>query len=679
MNSSGGAAAARLVAGRYLLLSKLGQGGMGTVWLADDQLITRRVAVKELRAPQALPAAERDVFARRAVQEARSAGRIRHPGAVTLFDVIPATAGEDAVYLIMEYIEGPTLSQLIRSQGRLPDAVVAGYGIQLLDVLAAAHALGVVHRDIKPANIMITADGQVKLTDFGIAHILGDARITASGVMGTQAYMAPELFDAELITPAADLWALGATLYAATSGHGPFNRDNTAATLRAILVEDIPVPRCSPALAAAIAGLLQRDTARRATSEAASAWLSQVTGSQATGGQPAGIQPVPGPPPAGEHAPATRAPGRAAILAPSPGPAPARARARVHRPRLIIGLAATAVAIAGGTVAGVLVTLSSAAPANQDAGTTISVPGNGDVDQIAFSPDDTLLAVADTRGPGTLWDASDGAKAATLPSYPGTNTPDPSDSFVAFSPASETAAFPDSSFGVELWDVASHRSVANLDSTGMVVDDVAFSPDGKTLAVGSARSVQLWDVGSRSVLTTLTSTGLHLCVAFSPSGKILAVGESDTGIVDVYDISSRTMIATLSSPFPAANATYGWGAPWFAFSPDGRTLAVGGPNVATPGSSDGVRLWSVSSRTWGATLADPGSQGVGGIAFSPDGKTLAVPDGNDSVYLWDVATGKAGTKSTGVGNLVAAFSPDGKTLAAGGDGKVSVWNVSGHD
>jgi len=536
-------------------------------------------------------------------------------------------------------------------------------------VLAAAHALGVVHRDVKPANIMITADGQVKLTDFGIAHILGDARITTSGVMGTQAYMAPELFDAELITPAADLWALGATLYAATSGHGPFSRDNTAATLRAILVEDIPVPRCSPALAAAIAGLLQRDPARRATSEAARAWLSQATGKPVIG-DPA----VPGPPPAREQAPAServRAPGHPVILPPPPGPAPPRARAR--RPRLIIGLAAAAVAIAAGTTAVLLITLPSAA-----AVTTISVPGNGDVDQIAFSPDGTLLAADDTRGPGTLWDASDGAKVATLPSYPGTSTPDPSDSFVAFSPASDTAAFPDSNFGVTLWNVATRSSVASLDSAGVVADDVAFSPDGKTVAVGSARSVQLWDVGSSSAPTTLTSTGFHLSVAFSPSGTILAVGESDTGIVDVYDISSRTVIATLSSPFPAADATYGWGAPWFAFSPDGQTLAVAGPNLATSGSSDGVRLWNVASRTWGATLTDPGSHGVGGIAFSPDGKTLAVPDGNDTVYLWDTATDKATTKSTGVGNLVAAFSPDGKTLAAGGDGKVSVWNVSGN-
>ena len=131
------------------------------------------------------------------------------PARSRCFDVLPPASDDSTVYLLMELIEGPTLGQLIQSQGPLPDAVVAGDGLQLLDVLAAAHALGVVHRDIKPANIMIAPDGRVKLADFGVAHVLGDARLTRSGVRSTSAYMAPELFDAAPITPAADLWSLG--------------------------------------------------------------------------------------------------------------------------------------------------------------------------------------------------------------------------------------------------------------------------------------------------------------------------------------------------------------------------------------------------------------------------------------------------------------------------------------
>ena len=255
----------RLIEGRFQLLRELGRGGMGVVWLADDLQLYRRVAVKELRPPPGLSPDDRDVHARRALREARSAARIQHPNAVTLYHSVPATAADDAVYLIMELVDGSTLAQLIRANGPLPESTVAAWGIQLLDVLQAAHDLGIVHRDIKPANIMITAANQVKLTDFGIAHTVGDPRLTHTGTMGTQAYMAPELFNAKPITPAADLWSLGATLYHAAHGHGPFDRETTEAILRAILIDDIPAPHCTPGLSQAISALLRRDPAQRAT------------------------------------------------------------------------------------------------------------------------------------------------------------------------------------------------------------------------------------------------------------------------------------------------------------------------------------------------------------------------------------------------------------------------------
>jgi eukaryotic-like serine/threonine-protein kinase len=140
-------AGARVVAGRYRLLGELGRGGMGVVWQAEDQLVSRQVAVKELRPPPGLPDDEREVHARRALAEARSVARVRHPGAVTLFDVLPATADDGAVYLIMELISGPALDEVIRRDGPLPDATVAAYGRQLLAVLEVAHNLGSVHRD----------------------------------------------------------------------------------------------------------------------------------------------------------------------------------------------------------------------------------------------------------------------------------------------------------------------------------------------------------------------------------------------------------------------------------------------------------------------------------------------------------------------------------------------------
>src|ERR1700760_2636688 len=128
----------RVIAGRYRLLRPLGRGGMGAVWLAEDQLAGRQVAVKELRPPAGVSPQEEDVFRRRALAEARSAARLTHPNAVTLHDIIPASPDDDAVYLIMEYVDGATLAQLIADGGPLPEQQVAGIAQQLLSILEAA-------------------------------------------------------------------------------------------------------------------------------------------------------------------------------------------------------------------------------------------------------------------------------------------------------------------------------------------------------------------------------------------------------------------------------------------------------------------------------------------------------------------------------------------------------------
>jgi len=297
------------VAGRYRLLRKIGRGGMGTVWLAEDGLLRRWVAVKELRPPHELAGANLQSQQVRALREARSAAGIKHPNAVTLYEVLPATPEDQAVYLIMELVEGHTLDEMIAREGPLPAARVAGYGLQLLDVLEAAHALGIVHRDVKPGNIMIDHNGQVKLTDFGIAHIVGEPRLTTVGVIiGTQAYMAPELFDFAPITPAADLWSLGATLYHAAEGYSLFDRESTGTTLRAILLDDLPVPRCEPTLGTAITGLLRRDPRDRAAIGQTRSRLRQVAGRQPVSRQP--TDPVREPRPGQPRRPRSRDPGR---------------------------------------------------------------------------------------------------------------------------------------------------------------------------------------------------------------------------------------------------------------------------------------------------------------------------------------------------------------------------------
>jgi len=297
------AAPERLVARQYRLLRELGRGGTGVVWLADDELLTRQVAVKELRPPPGLT--DRDVARlwERAVREARNAARIRHPNAVTMYNVIPPSSADDAAYLIMEFVDGPTLADLIERHGPLPAPWVEAIGLQLLDVLGTAHAFGIVHRDVKPGNILLTQDGQAKLTDFGIAHFIGDLRLTTDGVVGTRAYLAPELQRPGPITPAADLWSLGATLFHAAEGRSPFERKSAFATAYAILFDSLPTPRCAPGVAAAISIMLRRDPAERATIEQARALLLGH-------GRPK--LPVPGPSPALVPGP------RPAVSGPSP-------------------------------------------------------------------------------------------------------------------------------------------------------------------------------------------------------------------------------------------------------------------------------------------------------------------------------------------------------------------------
>jgi hypothetical protein len=270
---------------------------MGAVWLGEDVLAGRKVAVKELRAPDGVNEDERDVFRKRALQEARSAARLAHPNAVILHDIVPPTAADDAVYLIMEYVDGATLAQIVEREGRLSEPRVAAIALQLLSILEASHALGIVHRDIKPSNIMVTADGQVKLADFGIAHTVGGTRLTGSGVIGTPAYMAPEQLQGLAITPAVDLWALGVTLYDAVEGRNPFDRENTAATFHAILMAELPAPTCAPPLATVIAGMLIRDPERRITIAQARQLLAGATvwsGVSAAGRSAAAHGSVPG-------------------------------------------------------------------------------------------------------------------------------------------------------------------------------------------------------------------------------------------------------------------------------------------------------------------------------------------------------------------------------------------------
>ncbi|NUT47101.1 MAG: protein kinase, partial [Saccharothrix sp.] len=247
--------------GRYRLIRELGRGGMGAVWLGQDTMLGRDVAIKELMVPGGVPADERAVYQERVLREARIASRLADPAVVTVYDLIKEA---DQTYIVMELIKAPTLAELVERDGPLAPRAAATLAGQLLSALEAAHESGVVHRDVKPGNVMVPAKGTAKLTDFGIAQSLDDPRLTATGsLIGSPAYMSPERLSGEQASPAWDLWALGATLFFATEGYGPFDRDTTSATLLAVMTER-PRPRLSPGpLAELIVGLLEPDPHRR--------------------------------------------------------------------------------------------------------------------------------------------------------------------------------------------------------------------------------------------------------------------------------------------------------------------------------------------------------------------------------------------------------------------------------
>jgi hypothetical protein len=259
----------RVIAGRYRLGRMLGRGGMGAVWQAEDTLLGREVALKEVSGP-GRPA---DPQVRRTLREAQAAARLRHPSIVTVYDVV---TDDGAPWIVMELVEGRSLAETIAEQGLLTEWRAAEIGLHVLDALRAAHREGIAHRDVKPANILLE-EGRVVLTDFGIAAIDDATALTATGQMvGSPAYLAPERINGQPATAAADLWSLGVTLYTAVTGRSPFQREDTQATLAAILHHRPETPAHAGRLWPVIKGLLDKDPIRRLGAEQARELLANV-------------------------------------------------------------------------------------------------------------------------------------------------------------------------------------------------------------------------------------------------------------------------------------------------------------------------------------------------------------------------------------------------------------------
>ncbi len=264
----------RRVQDRYELQQALGRGGMGVVWLAEDAVLQRKVAVKEMEFPPGVPVEEIDSLKARVMREARAAGRLNHPNVTTIFDVITDDSG---TWIVMEYVDAPTLTEIVSREGPLSVERTVGVGLALLGALEAAHAAGIVHRDVKPGNVMVKDNGNVKLADFGVAAIQGDPKITVTGlIIGSPSFMAPEQAKEGVSGPASDMWGLGATLYYAVEGRPPFDRGAAIPTLTAVIYEAPDPMERAGELGAIIERLLEKDPERRPTAGELRTLLDEV-------------------------------------------------------------------------------------------------------------------------------------------------------------------------------------------------------------------------------------------------------------------------------------------------------------------------------------------------------------------------------------------------------------------
>lgn len=249
--------------GRYELLEELGRGAMGVVYKARDPEIDRLVAIKVMAPAEGLDAAQAQQRRERFQREARAAGRLGHPNIVRVYDV---SEDRGRAFLVMEFIEGQSLHRILRTRGPLPVDEVVTIGEQVASALDEAHRSGIVHRDVKPANILLTQSGVVKVTDFGIARIVG-GDITQTGLaLGSPSYMSPEQVAGQKVDGRSDIFSLGAALYELLSGEKAFPGETISTIVYRIVHEDpIPLRRLNPAFPAALDVCLKKALAKDPT------------------------------------------------------------------------------------------------------------------------------------------------------------------------------------------------------------------------------------------------------------------------------------------------------------------------------------------------------------------------------------------------------------------------------
>jgi WD40 repeat protein len=670
--------------GDYEIERELARGGMGVVFLARQISLNRRVALKMILAGQLAD----DTDVKRFYTEAEAAANLDHPGIVPIYEV---GQHDGQHYFSMGFVDGQSLAQRLAA-GPLPPREAAELMARVADAIEYAHSRGVIHRDLKPGNILLDRDGHPRVTDFGLAKkVEGDSALTASGqIMGTPNYMPPEQAGGNRgeVGPAADVYALGATLYALVTGRPPFQAATAMDTVLQVIGEEpVPPRRLNAAIPRDLETIalkcLEKEPAKRYESTAALA--SDLR--RFLNGEPIAARPV-GP---AERAwrwcrrnPAVAGLAAAVVVALVLGTAVAsafgiRATRNATRARANLFLANQETARANDEARRAA---EEARRADREADLAREAKRLSDrrryVAEINLAQQAwreanlievrRLLDAQRPQSPGDAdprgfeWHYLDGLRQSDLRTFRVSGQRYMS---ARFSPDGRALALGGADGTVRVADIATgeHRFV--LGKHAGLVDAVAYSRDGRTLAsAGHDKFVKLWDAASGKEIRTMAGHTFPVNgLAFRPpDGRMLASAGQDL-TVRLWDTATGKSLHTLRGH---ANQVI-----TVAFSPEGRTLVSAGWDRK-------VKLWDPDSGREIRRLPDADAL-VARVAFSPDGRVLATGGWDRKVTLWDPATGKEDRVLRGHedGVLDVTFSPDGRTVASTGlDRTVKLWDVA---
>ncbi len=635
------------------MLEVVGRGGMGIVLRAFDEKLHRVVAIKVLAPALAASGPARQRF----VREARAAAAVTHDNVIAIHAVEDAGA---VPYLVMQFIDGPTLQEKIDREGSLPLKEILRIGMQIAAGLAAAHAQGLVHRDVKPANILLeNGVERVKITDFGLARAVDDASLSRSGVIaGTPAYMSPEQAGGGAVDHRSDLFSLGSVLYALCTGHAPFRAATTMAVLKEVC-DDTPRPirEVNPDIPDWLEAIIERLHAK----DPADRFQTAAEVADLLGRHLARLQQANGVVgPVGRSADATAG-----------GPRQIRS-AGVTAVLLLLGGAVLVVGVAANSVLKRGYLSGKPARASGVAGeappSRARPPGPDDLASLP-SPVNArkrqeIPLPALTRAGGGHPDRGSLERVAGLGDEPFLVPRKGLTHWMAQTADGRLLAVPCGNT-VVLYEARTGALVRILTGPDSRCYRPAFSPDGKRLACGvMSPNIQIWDVETgRPALTLEGGSRNVLCVTFDGRGTLLASADWG-GTISVWDAVKGKLLHTINAHSAPAHEV--------AFSPDGtRLVSVGWDNLG--------RVWDPESGRPIHTLEGHADK-ILSVAFRRDGTVLAT--GSEArVILWDAETYRPLRTLETAGAGLLAFTPDGQTILTAGHkhGRDDGWSFSRWD